>query len=142
MPYTMLQTASDAGIKVEYFSFVPPMQGIYLCEDDMPPIIGLDSTLQHSMPALRCVLAEELGHHFTSAGYCLPRKFYSFYERNNITRAEYKALKWAANYLMPEHDLLDVIRDGLYEKWEIAEYFNVTEDFAMFRLRLFGVRNL
>lgn len=138
----MFQTASDAGISVEFFDFISPIQGIYICDEDMPPIIGLNRPLRHNLSLLRCVLAEELGHHYTSIGYCIPRKFYSYSDRTIVNRNEYQALKWAANYLIPEHDLLDVIGSGLYEPWELADHFNVTEEFAAFRLRLFGARKM
>jgi len=53
---------------------------------------------------------------------------------------EYKVLCWAANYLVPNDDLLDVIASGLCEGWELAEHFDVTDEFMQFRMRLFGVR--
>lgn len=142
MPDAMLEIARIQGIPVEIFDFAPPTQGIYFCNEDMPPIIGLDRSLRNNVPLLRCILAEELGHHFTSAGYCVTQKFFSYNERMNISRAEYKALKWAANYLMPENDLLDALKSGLCEVWELAEHFDVTEEFVKFRLRLFGARNI
>lgn len=51
-------------------------------------------------------------------------------------------MRWAVNYLMPENDLLDVIGSGLYEPWELAEHFNVIEEFAKFRLRLFRAKEI
>ena len=40
-------------------------------------------------------------------------------------------------HLVPENDLLDAISAGLYEVWELAEEFGVTEDMMRFRMRLF-----
>jgi Zn-dependent peptidase ImmA (M78 family) len=135
---SLLTLAEQENIIVEQFPFSYPLMGIYLHESDKVPIIGL-STFISSNAVRRCIMAEELGHHFTSAGISIPGKyeFYSFIERTEISKTEYKALKWAANYLMPEHDLLNVIRSGLYEKWELADHFNVTEEFVAFRLKLF-----
>lgn len=62
------------------------------------------------------MLAEELGHHFTSAGFGIPKQFYNYSERLVITGIEYKALRWAANYLIPENDLLDALRDCIETK--------------------------
>lgn len=140
MPDTMLQLAKDERIEIEIFDFVPPVRGIYYAENDMCPIIGLDNSLRHDPPLLRCILAEELGHHFTTSGSFIPRQFYNYSDRLHISKIEFKAIKWAANYLIPENDLLDVISSGLYEPWELAEHFNVTEEFATFRLRLFGAK--
>ena len=137
MPLQLFQLADREKIKVEYFDFTSPVMGLYWVAGDMPPLVGLDKSLVNNTPLLRTVFAEELGHHFTSAGTCIPKEFYNYTNRLTISKAEYKALKWAANYLIPENDFLDALRDGLYEPWEFAEFFNVTEDLVKFRLQLF-----
>jgi len=142
MPDVMLQLAEDEGIEVELFDFAPPVRGIYYVGEDAPPIIGLDSSLITDSPLLRCVLAEELGHHFTTSGCFMPRHFFNHSDRLHISKIEFKAMRWAVNHLMPENDLLDAIGSGLYEPWELAEHFNVTEDFAKFRLQLFGAKEI
>ncbi|MDF2857248.1 MAG: hypothetical protein K0Q87_3099 [Neobacillus sp.] len=142
MPDAMLQLTEDEAIAVEFFDFVPPIRGIYFTEESLPPIIGLDNSLSGDTPLLRCILAEELGHHFTTVGYYIPREFYNYSDRLHISKIEYKAMRWAAEYLVPENDLLDVIGSGLYEPWELAEHFNITEEFAVFRMRLFGVNKI
>lgn len=141
MPDAMLQLAEDEGIHVEIFDFNPPVRGIY-CAENTTLIIGLDSSLIGDSPLLRCVLAEELGHHFTTVGCFMPRQFYNHSDRLHISKIEFKAMRWAVNYLMPEDELLDVIGSGLYEPWELAEHFNVIEEFARFRLRLFGAKEI
>lgn len=140
---SLLTLAEQENIIVEQFPFHHPLMGIYLHESGKVPIIGL-STFISSNVERRCIMAEELGHHFTSAGISISTKceFYNYLERSEISRTEYKALKWAANYLMPEHDLLNIISNGLHEKWELADYFNVTEEFAVFRLKLFCAQKL
>lgn len=142
MPDAMLQLAEDEGIEVEQFDFIPPIRGIYYVGEDAPPIIGLDNSLMSDFTSLRCVLAEELGHHFTTAGCFMPRQFFNHGDRLHISKIEFKAMKWAVNYLIPEDELLDAIGSGLYEPWELAEHFNVTEEFAKFRLKLFGAKEI
>jgi hypothetical protein len=75
VPDAMLQLAEDEAIAVEFFDFIPPVRGIYFTEEYLPPIIGLDNSLPHDTPLLRCILAEELGHHFTTVGYISPVNF-------------------------------------------------------------------
>jgi Zn-dependent peptidase ImmA (M78 family) len=104
-------------------------------------MIGLSHALNSDRRLHHCVLAEELGHHFTSTGERIAKRYYSTQDRLSIDKCEYKALRWAANHLVPENDLLDVIGEGLYEIWELAEHFEVTEDMMRFRMRLFGVRH-
>ena len=68
-------------------------------------------------------MAEEIGHHFTSSGEPVVKRRFSSSDRLTIDKIEYKALRWAANYLVPENSLLDALRDGLCEVWELAEEF-------------------
>lgn len=111
----MLTLAAQEGIIVEYYPFQKPLLGIYMQLDGTSPIIGLSTHLK-TLAEKRCVMAEELGHHFTSVGNCIPdREFYHYSARVVISKVEYKAIRWAANYLIPEDDLLDVIKSDLYE---------------------------
>ncbi len=142
MSDAMFKLAEDEKIIVEFYIFVSPIKGIYYVEEHESPVIGLDKSLKGDSPLLRSVLAEELGHHFTTCGCFIPRQFYNHSDRLHISKIEFKAMRWAVNYLIPENDLLDVIGSGLYEPWKIAEHFNITEEFAKFRLRLFGAKEI
>jgi len=138
----MLTLAMQEGIFTIDYPLVYPLLGIYLCNQNTTPVIGL-STCIDSTAEKRCIMAEELGHHFTTVGVCINNKeFYHRSNLNSVSKIEFKAMRWAVNYLMPENDLLDVIGSGLYEPWELAEHFNVTEEFAKFRLRLFGAKEI
>ena len=136
-----LYTVADMeNIVVEYLRLKPPMRGFYCKEPGCLPYIGLDCSLHADRRLHRCVFAEELGHHFTSSGEPIVKQRFSSQDRLSIDKCEYKALRWAANHLVPENDLLDAIASGLCEIWELAEEFDVTEEMMRFRMRLFGVR--
>ena len=133
--YSLAETEK---IKVDFFDFGNTnIKGIYYVDDNMPPTIGLDVSLKNNTPLFRSVFAEELGHHFTSAGFGIPRQFYNYSERLVIDRIEYKALRWAANYLIPENDLLDALRDCIETQSELAEHFRVVPEIIKIRLKLF-----
>lgn len=136
MPFEMLRLAAKEGIKVEYWKFEPPLEGVYLASPGVPPVIGISSRMFENSPRFRCVLAEELGHHFTTAGDRLPKKFFHYRDRLSVSKAEYRALKWAAEYLMPEDKLGEAFLSGCVEAWSIADRFNVTEDMVRFRLTI------
>jgi len=137
-----LYTLADSeNIIVEYRKFPPKIQGAYCQEQGCPPVIGLSQSLHSNYRLHRCVMAEELGHHFTSSGECIAKRHHCTQDRLTIDKIEYKVLRWATNYLVPEDDLLDVIASGLCESWELAEHFAVTDEFMGFRMRLFGVKN-
>ncbi|HHV61111.1 MAG TPA: ImmA/IrrE family metallo-endopeptidase [Firmicutes bacterium] len=140
MPFTLLKLAYDLRIKVEYWDLIPPVRGIYVYEPGLPPVIGLAHDLLGNRREFRTVLGEEIGHHVTTVGSCLPCVHYHYSDRVNISRAEYRALRWAANYLMPEDKLLQAFRRGITEIWELAECFDVTEDMVRFRLKSLLVR--
>ena len=52
----------DEGIIIGYEEFPAPIKGIYIRDNEMS-IIGLDTRLDPIEK--RCILAEEIGHHFT-----------------------------------------------------------------------------
>lgn len=137
----LMKLAENENVIVEYFNPNLSFRGFYCHEQGCPPVIGLSADLHSNYRLHRCVMAEELGHHFTSVCDRSAFKRYSLQDRLTINKIEYKALRWAANHLVPEDDLLDVISEGLCEGWELAEHFDVTDEFMRFRMRLFGVRN-
>lgn len=136
MPYELLRIAYDEGIRVDYWDFEPPLEGIYIAIPDLPPVIGISNRLFECSPRFRCVLAEELGHHFTTAGDALPKKFFHYRNRLSVSRAEYRAQKWAAEYLIPKKQLHKALRAGNDTLWDLAALFDVTEEMVEFRLRL------
>ncbi len=138
MPFDMFKIAFNAGIRIEYWDFSPPLEGIYLAIPNLPPVIGISNRLCECGPNFRCVLAEELGHHFCTVGNTLPQQFYHYRNRLCVSQSEYRALKWAAEYLMPEDELGEAFHSGCIEAWSIAEWFNVTEEMVRFRLNLLG----
>lgn len=139
MPFDLLRIAYDEGIKVDYWDFEPPLEGIYVAIPDLPPVIGISNSLFECSPRFRCVLAEELGHHFTTAGDALPKKFFHYRDRLSVGRVEYRALKWAAEYLIPKKQLNKALRGWNNTLWSLADLFNVTEEMIQFRLDLIGM---
>ena len=83
--------------------------------------IGIDKNINKTADE-KVHLAHELGH-------CITGAFYNEYSDNDIReRAEYKANKWAILRLVPKKIFIDLLKKG-YKQWELAEYFEVTEDF-------------
>ncbi|MEK5390171.1 ImmA/IrrE family metallo-endopeptidase [Margalitia sp. FSL K6-0131] len=75
-----------------------------------------------------CILAEELGHHFTSGGDIL--------DQNTIInrKQELKARSWAYEKLIPLRKIVQAQKDGVKNRFELAEYLGVTEDFLQHAL--------
>ena len=70
-----------------------------------------------------CVLAEELGHHYTSVGNILDMT--SFANR----KQERQARLWAYNKQIGLIGLVRAFEHGCQNRFEIAEYLEVTEEF-------------
>jgi Zn-dependent peptidase ImmA (M78 family) len=140
MPQKLLEIAKREGIVIEYWDFRPPLEAVYWSAPGLPPIIGLNKPLAKSTQHLRSVLAEELGHHFTTVGDRIPKTYFNRRQLLEISRAEYRAMKWGALFLIQKKALMHAIHDGKKEKWELAEHFNVTQKLIEFRLKLTDTR--
>ncbi len=70
-----------------------------------------------------CILAEELGHYYVNVG--------NIYNQRNLEniKEEKKGQAWAYKNLLPVHTLIKAYRNGVRNKFELAEYANVTEEF-------------
>lgn len=70
-----------------------------------------------------CVLAEEIGHHYTSTGSILNLK-----EIVNV-KQEKRARNWAYEKLIPLKSFIEASKEGLTNRYELAEFLGVTERF-------------
>lgn len=136
LPYDFTSLACNEAIKVEYWDCEPPLEGVYWKHPDLPPIIGLSKALFGNRKHFPTVLAEELGHHSTTAGNYVWEVCFHCGDRVNASRAEYRARKWAAEYLMPADKLLEALKHGITETWQLADHFEVDEELVKLRLRL------
>lgn len=107
-------------------------RNITLIKDDIPSnkMKGLyfDNTIIYDRSLCTsaekaCVLAEELGHYETSAGDILD------YSTVNSKKQERKARLWAADRLISFEDFIEASRQGIRNRYELAEFLNVTEEF-------------
>ena len=88
----------------------------------MPKVVVLNHKKLRTSRDVKVHLAHELGH-------CQTGSFYNINTLETRERMEYRADRWAIKKLIPFHTLLNVLKSGITEKWELAEYFNVTEDY-------------
>lgn len=72
-----------------------------------------------------CVLAEELGHHYTTVG--------DIMDQTDVSnrKQERRARIWAYHKLLSLNDLIDSYKCGCRNRFEIAEHLNVTEEFLV-----------
>lgn len=71
-----------------------------------------------------CIVAEELGHYYTNAIDTLNQN-----EIINI-KSERRGRNWAYEKLLPLHIIVKAYKNGVKNRYELAEYANVTEAFV------------
>jgi len=117
MGYESLLRESDYN-SVEVFekNMPPSIKGLY-CDR----IIWINK--RQNLKEKHCILAEELGHHFTSAGDILDQS--TILNR----KQEKKARNWAYKKLVPLRKIVLAHQLGIKNKYELADFLNVTESF-------------
>ncbi|MCT8978270.1 ImmA/IrrE family metallo-endopeptidase [Clostridium sp. CX1] len=71
----------------------------------------------------RCILAEEIGHHFKTFGNILDQSDVSNVKKEKIAR------NWAYEKLVGIVSLINAFNLGIRNRYELAEHLNVTEEF-------------
>lgn len=98
----------------------PTIKGFYTNES------GIDLILinKGASPTEKlCILAEELGHYYTTSG--------DITDQADVKnrKQEKKARRWAVERLICLDDLIDGFEKGVGNKHELAEHLGVTEEF-------------
>lgn len=70
-----------------------------------------------------CILAEELGHHYTTHGNILNQC------KVENRKQERRARAWAYERLVSMQSLIDASKHGIRSRYELAEYLGVSERF-------------
>lgn len=113
----LLVLAEENGLYVVEKRFKSNAKG--LCKNNK---IALNNKLK-TQAEKACVLVEELGHCFTTYG--------DIIEQDDITsiKQELKAREWGFKKLITFDALFSAYKQGVHNKFELAEYLNVTEEF-------------
>ncbi len=80
--------------------------------------IGISKELSYHEKA--CVLAEELGHYFTTVGNILDLS------NTNNRKQEWKARVWGYTHLIRIEDLIEPILEGCSNIFEVADFLEIT----------------
>jgi len=101
------------------------ISGIYYCNGVDKPLIALNKTLP-TLSEQMCVLAEEIGHFYTSYGNLLTDP-----KTDNIVieKQETKSRRWAVKKLVPFEKIIAAFEHGCRNFYEYAEYIGTTENF-------------
>lgn len=132
----LFEVAEQVGVEVMSTSLPESMTGIFIRSNEIEPVACLSHSIQGQLKMERVTLATCIGSHIvlTDDTAYAPCYYDDYKKRLTASRQEYKRMRKAAEILIDTNDLLDAITSGLEEVWELAEHFNVTEDFIALRL--------
>ena len=115
---------------------MPQTESMSVMLEDGRCFVGIDESVRDGGVQERVHLSHELGH-------CVTGSFYNIYAAvDHRQRHENRANKWAIQTLIPVDALDSAIAEGCTEVWELAERFQVTEDFIRKAVCLYVHGNL
>lgn len=133
--YELYQEASDDNIPILLLD-IPENGSMCIQADGGQCFIGMDSSMIEDDADYRVHLAHELGH-------CKTGAFYNRWAVRDVRQKhEHRADKWAIQKVIPEAELDQAVADGCATIWELANRFNVTEDFMKKAVCLYTYGNL
>lgn len=118
-------------IQLGHFQLPDGRLGYYRNDQDAIVII-IDPKVKKEID-MRCTIAHEIGHHFTTIGNYSNKDNEDL--RNSIT--ENNANRWAINYLIRTKDLLKVLSvDSSLTLKELADIFDVSDSFIISKIKI------
>lgn len=112
----LYQLADNNNIDVYYYPLYP------VISMSVPDAIGMDVDNIETTAKEKAVLAHELGH-------CMTGSFYTISTIDNRGRMEERANRWAIKTLLPFSKLNEAVVGGIYETYDLADYFDLPESF-------------
>lgn len=108
-------------------------KGIYLKIPDIPPTICVDKSILSYSYIYISILAEELGHHFTTNG-DLTVKSKNYSEQLYKNKKERLAKIWGTNFLISDDEFVQALNNCISTIDEMAEYFHVTREVIHYKI--------
>ena len=104
-------------IEKDLTSIDPALKGLYFDN-----FILLDKNID-TVAERACILAEEIGHHFTTIGDILDTSDL------HKEKEEEKSRRWASKLLIEPLRLIDAFNAGVGSRWELSQFLDLTEEF-------------
>lgn len=129
----LLDLANNEEIEIYYTDKIADdIKGLYINKQGLK-IISLLNSLKQNKTKLTEILAEELGHHFTSVGNYVSSKN-SYKNKILMDKTEDKALRWACEFLITEEEIIHIINSNITCVYEMAEMLEISVEFLLKRL--------
>lgn len=127
--------ANKHNIQIHFFDLtITGCLGLNIEKENMPSMIFLDNSLKKDKNKHIEVLAEELGHFFTSVGISVGNiKTYS--DKLELNKVENKADKWATNFLITDEEIINLVNKNITDINEMAEVLSVPYEIVLKKLK-------
>ncbi len=127
--------ANKHNIQIHFFDLTATgCLGLNIEKENMHSMIFLDNSLKKDKNKHIEVLAEELGHYFTTVGTSVGNiKTYS--DKLELNRVENKADKWATNFLITDEEIINLINKNITDINEMAEVLSVPYEIVLKKLK-------
>lgn len=126
----------------EEVKFKNGIEGIYFKIPGLNPTIGIkDAIVNDNSKKYISVLAEELGHHFTTLG-DLTAECFVYSDKIYRSKQERKARMWAANYLISDSEFVQALHTCKSTVEDMSEHFNVTEEIIKYKILSISLNEL
>lgn len=113
----LIKEAEKEKVQVVEINMQESLKGLY-CDNCIAINKDIPTNIEKT-----CVLAEELGHYHTTVGNILDQS-----EIHN-RKQEVIARRWGYKRLVRIIELVNAYKSGVRNRYELAEYLNVTEEF-------------
>lgn len=120
--------AEKEGLKIKEKSLNYNLKGLY----NNGRII-IDKKLTNNTER-RCILAEEIGHHYTTYGNIIDETDLSNKKQEIIAR------RWSYKKLIGLTSIIQAYKIGLRNRYELADFLNVTESFLQEALTYYEIK--
>jgi Zn-dependent peptidase ImmA (M78 family) len=127
------EEALQHSIDVTYAPLPKRIKGLYCEGYDIYPVIALNKQNIVDSKEETCIVAEELGHYYTSSGDLLDEAA----DMTLVRKQEEKARRWAANRIISLNDIIKAYEYGSRTQQEFAEYLDTTEDFLCWAIEYY-----
>lgn len=128
--YEEMITEFEEELIIDDTTDIPPdIKGFYTAKGKSS-IILLSKNLQ-TVNEKVCILAEEIGHHYTTVGDITDMS------KVENRRQEEKARRWAAKRVASLKDFINAFEAGCRTREEFAEYISITEEFLDWALNYY-----
>lgn len=125
--------AQEQNIDIRSANLPTNISGLYY-SNGTEKLIALNAALE-TQAEQACVLAEELGHHYTSCGNLLTD---NEIDNTIIQQQELRAKRWATKRLVSIKNILNAYEHGCQSIHDFSEYLDVTEDFFRKSLKTYS----